>query len=231
MAKVKFLDNFKDLNPQYIYDWPNVAKIFVFGFIFVLTVFIGYFLHVNGKYTSYKAVLAKEEKLKDDWKENKEQAINLEGYRKQLVELETVFQVLLKQLPNATNIDSLLIDINQAGVNNGMQFDLFKPQKEKATGFYSELPINLKLSGTYNQIGMFTNDVAKVSRIVLLDDVKLTSTAAKGSKGAKAVLIDKNDTIVFEATAKTYRYVDKETAAANKAADSKAKKAKTTKKK
>jgi type IV pilus assembly protein PilO len=145
-----------------------------------------------------------EVKLKDEWLTKKQQSINLEEYQKQLVEIDRSFGVLLKQLPNKAEMEALLIDINQAGLGRGLQFELFKPGAESTKDFYAELPIQIKLTGSYHDLGAFAGDVAKMPRIVTLNDLDI-------SVGKDAVLN-------LNATAKTFRYLDDEEIAKQKKA-------------
>ena len=151
--------------------------------------------------------------------EKKKLAVNLEAYKQQRAEIEQSFGALLKQLPNKSEMDALLIDINQAGLGRGLAFELFKPsQTENFTEFYAELPVNLKVTGNYHDLGAFASDVAKMPRIVLLTDLKVDPPSKEG-------------TLSLEAVAKTYRYLDEEEIAKQrKAAKDKASKAKGAKK-
>lgn len=142
-------------------------------------------------------------KLKDDWLSKKKQAINLDAYRNQLVEIERSFGALLKQLPNAAEMESLLVDINQAGLGRGLQFELFKPGSEVVKDFYAELPITVNLSGSYHDFGSFAGDIAKLPRIVTLNDITVT----QGKAG---------EVFSLATTAKTFRYLDEEEMAARK---------------
>jgi type IV pilus assembly protein PilO len=137
----------------------------------------------------------------------------LDGYRRQLAEIEQSFGALLKQLPNKSEMDALLTDINQAGLGRGLQFDLFKPApSETMTEYYAELPVTIKISGTYHDLGAFTSDIAKLPRIVLLQDLNIAT--------------GKDSLLTMDAVAKTYRYLDdEESAQQRKAAKDKVAKA------
>src|SRR5260221_8621598 len=138
-------------------------------------------------------------KQKETFLEKKKLAVNLDAYKQQRAEIEQSFGALLKQLPNKSEMDALLIDINQAGLGRGLQFDLFKPAAtENLTEFYAELPVNIKVTGNYHDLGAFASDVAKMPRIVLLTDLKLDPP--------------KDGLLSMEAVAKTYRYPDEEEA-------------------
>jgi len=148
---------------------------------------------------------AKEQDLRTAFLDKKKQAVNLEAYRKQLAEIEESFGEMLKQLPNKSEMEALLTDINQAGLGRGLLFELFRPAPaETRSEFYAELPITIKLAGNYHDIGAFASDISQLSRIVTLNDIGLT-TSKSG--------------LVLDATAKTFRYLDdSEVAAQRKAA-------------
>jgi type IV pilus assembly protein PilO len=153
-----------------------------------------------------------EVQLKEQYKLKKGQAINLDLYREQLREINTTFGALLKQLPNKSQMESLVVEINQAGLGRGLQFELFKPaQQETMKEFYAELPINLKIVGTYHDIGAFATDVGQLSRIVTLNDI--------------ALQVAKDGTLVMDTVAKTFRYLDEDELAAQKRAKEAAAKA------
>jgi type IV pilus assembly protein PilO len=147
-------------------------------------------------------------KLKDDYVNKQRQAINLDLYRQQLREIDSSFGALLKQLPNRSQMDALLVDINQAGLGRGLLFDLFKPAPaEIKREFYAELPVTLKLNGTYHDMGHFASDIGQLSRIVTLNDIALTAA--------------KDGMLTMDTVAKTFRYLDdEEVAAQNRAAKS-----------
>jgi type IV pilus assembly protein PilO len=148
--------------------------------------------------------------LREKYLQTKALAVNLEPYKRQLADINREFGALLRQLPNKQEMTALLTDINRAGLGRGLQFEWFKPAtQETLTEFYAELPVSVKVTGDYHDIGSFASDVGKLSRIVLLSDLKVTS--------------DKN-LLTLEATAKTFRYLDEdEVSAQQKAAKDKAK--------
>jgi len=149
---------------------------------------------VNTRSPSYK------ERNLDVTRMTKKQAIDLPAYRKQLADIEKQFGALLKQLPGKSEMDALLTDINQAGLGRGLQFELFKPAAgETVHDFYAELPITIKVTGNYHDLGAFASDIGKLSRIVTLNDIALTTASGKDASG-----------LVMDATAKTFRYLDEE---------------------
>jgi type IV pilus assembly protein PilO len=157
-------------------------------------------------------VEAEEGKLREAYASKKAKAVNLELYVQQLREIEQSFGALLKQLPNKSEMDALLTDINQAGLGRGLQFELFKPAaQERLADFYAELPISVKVTGTYHDMGAFASDVAQLPRIVTLNDV---------------VIANDKGTLTMDAVAKTFRYLDEDEVARQRrsAKDAKAKK-------
>ena len=141
-------------------------------------------------------VQAEEGKLKEAYASKKAKAVNLEAYIQQLRDIEQSFGALLKQLPNKSEMDALLTDINQAGLGRGLQFELFKPATtEKMADFYAELPITVKVTGSYHDMGAFASDVAQLPRIVTLNDLSISNDRG---------------TLTMETVAKTFRYLDED---------------------
>jgi len=191
------LDDLKNLDPRNPGQWPWVAKIASFVILFVGILIAAYFLLYQGQLDEKDREEKQEETLKNTFVEKKKLAVNLEAYKAQRAEIEQSFGALLKQLPTKSEMDALLIDINQAGLGRGLQFELFKPsQTENFTEFYAELPVNLKVTGNYHDLGAFASDVAKLPRIVLLNDLAVAGRA--------------DGTLSMDAVAKTYRYLDAE---------------------
>jgi len=201
----QLLQQFKSLNLRDPGVWPPLPKAALLVVVLVAILVGGYFADWSGQLEALDAGRSEELKLKDAFKAKKLQAVNLELYRQQLREIDSSFGALLKQLPNKSQMDALLVDINQAGLGRGLQFDLFKPApQESLREFYAELPITLKINGSYHDIGQFASDIGQLSRIVTLNDIAL----AAGKDGS----------IVMDATAKTFRYLDEEEVAAQRKA-------------
>ncbi|MBS3916562.1 MAG: type 4a pilus biogenesis protein PilO [Sulfuritalea sp.] len=208
-------EDFKSLDPKDIGTWPTLPRVTVLLGLFVAVLAGGWWFDWKAQLEELDGKRQQEDKYKNEFLDKKKQAVNLEEYRKQLADIDKTFGALLKQLPNKAEMEALLIDINQAGLGRGLQFELFKPGKEAAKDFYAELPIALKISGSYHDLGAFSADVAKLSRIVSLTNV--------------ALVPDKGGLLKMDATAMTYRYLDEEELAAQrraKAAQDKAKGAK-----
>jgi type IV pilus assembly protein PilO len=147
--------------------------------------------------------------LRDQFEAKLAQAVNLEKYKAQLKEAEQKSDILLQQLPNKSQMDGLLTDINQAGIGRGLEFELFKPGVEKRSALYSELPISIRVLGNYHDLGAFAADVAKMSRIVTLSELVIRGTSAKDAKGAQVP-----GKLGMDAIARTYRALDKSEAPA-----------------
>ena len=197
------LDDLRNLNPRDIGNWPALPKLGALVILLVLLVFAGYWFDWKGQLETLASAREKEQQLRDSFLDKKKQAVNLEAYRRQLAEIEESFGEMLKQLPNKSEMEALLTDINQAGLGRGLQFELFRPAPRETTSeFYAELPITIKLSGTYHDIGAFASDVSQLSRIVTLNDVALS--------------VDKEGGLLLDATAKTFRYLDDNEVAAQR---------------
>jgi type IV pilus assembly protein PilO len=207
----KLLEDLKNLDPRNPGNWPWPVKILTFIAIFAIILIGAYFIFYQGQQEELGREEKKEQDLRGTFIEKQKLAVNLEAYQQQRNEIEASFGALLKQLPTKSEVDALIIDINQAGLGRGLQFELFKPnQSENLTEFYAERPINLKVVGNYHDLGAFASDVAKLPRIVLLNDLKVDNL--------------KEGQLSMEAVAKTYRYLDpEETAAQRKALKDKAK--------
>ncbi len=202
-------DDFKRTNWKDPGTWSFAPKLLVLLAILAAIPAAGYFGIWQDQFDEIDRGVAQEGTLKKDYLAKKTQAINLDLHKQQLREIDTQFGALLKQLPNKAQMDALLVDINQAGLSRGLQFELFKPApSETAREFYAELPITLKLTGNYHDMGGFAADVGQLPRIVTLND---------GALGA-----GKGGNLTMDVTARTFRYLDEsELAAQRKAAAAK----------
>ena len=207
----QLLEQFKNLNTRDPGAWPPLPKAMLLLGLLIGIVALGYFLDWQEQMDSLEAGRLQEVKLKDEYVAKQQQAINLDLYRQQLREIDSSFGALLRQLPNRSQMDALLVDINQAGLGRGLQFELFKPAPaETKREFYAELPVTLKLNGSYHDMGQFASDIGQLSRIVTLNDVSITT--------------QKDGNLTMDATARTFRYLsDDEASAQRKAAAPKAK--------
>lgn len=190
------LDDIRLLNLRDAGSWPLLPKIIILAVVFVVILVLGAVFDWREQYDALERAADEESKLRVTYTDKKAKAINYDLYVQQLKEIEQSFGALLKQLPNRSEMDALLTDINQAGLGRGLQFELFKPAaQERMADFYAELPISLKITGNYHDMGAFASDIAQLPRIVTLNDV--------------AVFNDKG-TLTMEAVAKTFRYLDEE---------------------
>ncbi|HZV55873.1 MAG TPA: type 4a pilus biogenesis protein PilO [Rhodocyclaceae bacterium] len=194
--------DFKTLDPKDPGLWPVLPRVIILVGILTLVLVLGWWLGWRVQLDELDDKAQQEERLKEEWRTKKAQAVNLEEYQKQLAEINRSFGALLKQLPNASEMESLLVDINQAGLGRGLQFDLFKPGAEAFQEFYAELPITIKVSGSYHDLGAFTGDIAKLPRIVTLNDIDVQQAKDGG--------------LAMSAVAKTFRYLDDEEVARQK---------------
>src|SRR5688572_19881839 len=193
-------EEFKRTNWKDAGTWGAGPKIVVLLAILVGVPVAGFFIFNQGQIEELEAGQQKEAKLKGEYVNKKKQAINLDLHRQQLREIDTQFGALLKQLPNKSQMDALLVDINQAGLGRGLQFELFKPAA-------AELPIDVRVTGTYHDMGAFASDVGQLSRIVTLKDVNIVS--------------GKDGILTMDAIARTFRYLDDDEIAAQRQAAAK----------
>lgn len=200
------LADLKNLNPKTPGAWPWPAKILAFLIMFIAVVAAGAFFIWQDQWTTLNNAKEEEGKLKETFLSKKREAINLDLIKKQLTETQESFGALLKQLPSKSEMDALLTDINQAGLGRGLQFDLFKPGAEKKEGSFAEQPITIKVTGSYDDIGKFSSDIAMLPRIVTLNDISITPSG---------------NGLSMSATAKTFRYLDEAEVAAQTAANRK----------
>ena len=204
------LDDLRRLDPKKIGSWPILPKLGLLLITLLLLVFGSYWFDWQYQLEQIGAEKQKEQELRTTFLDKKKQAIDLPAYRKQLEDIEKQFGALLKQLPGRSEMDALLTDINQAGLGRGLQFELFKPAvQETMRDFYAELPITIKITGNYHDLGAFASDIGKLSRIVTLNDISLATA---------------KDGLVLDAVAKTFRYLDEEELAQQRKAVAAAKK-------
>lgn len=200
---MNLLAELRNIDPRNPGGWPWLIKLVAFAAIFLGVVFAGAVLDWQDQWENLGRVKQEEEKLKETFLDKKKQAINLDIIKKQLTDTQQSFGALLKQLPNKSEMDALLTDINQAGLGRGLQFDLFRPGAEVVTGVFAEQPITIKVTGAYDDLGKFASDISQLPRIVTLNNISISPTTAQLS---------------MDATAKTYRYLDEEELAAQRKA-------------
>lgn len=197
--------DFKTLDPKDPGLWPLAPRIVILLSLFVVLLAGAWGFGATGWSVQLEELESKKQqelKLKDEWLNKKKQAVNLDEYRRQLAEIDRSFGALLKQLPNKAEMGDMLVDINKAAQARGLAVDLFRPGGEAPREFYAEVPITLNLVGGYHDIGAFTGDLARLPRIVTLNDIALT--------------VNPNQTLALRTTAKTFRYLDDAEIAAQK---------------
>ncbi len=200
---MNLLEELKNVNPRNPGSWPWPVKLLALLALFVAVIFGGFVFDWQGQLENLSNAEQEEARLKDTFLIKKKQAINLDIIKKQLTETQQSFGALLKQLPNKSEMDALLTDINQAGLGRGLQFELFRPGAERVTGVFAEQPITLKVTGNYDDLGKFASDISQLPRIVTLNDISINPVGTQ---------------LAMDAMAKTYRYLDEEELAAQKQA-------------
>ena len=203
---------FRGLNPNEPGQWPMLPKLATWLALAVMVVVVGWFLLLSGVDDQLQVERDKEPVLKQDYRGKLAQAVNLDELRKQKLQVEEYVTQLEKQLPGKAEMDALLSDINQAGLGRGLQFELFRPGQVLVKEYYAELPISIRVTGRYHDIGAFAADVANLSRIVTLHNMVITYAGGKDTTGL----------LGMDATARTYRYLDPNEVTAQRQAAAKA---------
>lgn len=189
------LDDLKNIDLNNLGSWPVPIKIGSILFVCVIILAAGFWFLIQGELDQYGDARKKENDLRETYLNKKGLAINLPAYKQQMEEMEQTFGSLLRQLPNTTEVPDLLVDITQAGLGRGLEFALFRPEKEQPKDFYAEMPISIEVRGGYHELAQFVSDVAALPRIVTFGDITITS----GGKDNK---------LTMSAKAKTYRYLE-----------------------
>lgn len=190
------LDDLKNIDANNPSSWPVPIKIAGILLVCVIILFAGFWFLIQGELEQYGEAQKSEESLRETFMNKKSLAINLPAYKQQMEEMEQTFGSLLRQLPNTTEIPDLLVDITQAGLGRGLEFTLFRPEKELPKDFYAEMPISIEVRGSYHELAQFVSDVAALPRIVTFGDISISSPPGKDSK------------LSMSAKAKTYRYME-----------------------
>jgi len=188
------LDDLKNIDINNLGSWPVPIKIGGILVVCAIVLFAGFWFLIQGELEQYSEAQLKEEGLRETYMNKKALAINLPAYKEQMEEMEQTFGSLLRQLPNTTEVPDLLVDITQAGLGRGLEFTLFRPEKELPKDFYAEMPISIEVRGTYHELAQFVSDVAALPRIVTFGDIAISSS--------------KDNKLTMSAKAKTYRYME-----------------------
>jgi len=203
------LDEINKLNLKTLADWPLPSKLAALALLCVAIVAAGWWLDWRVGMGALETSKTKETELRSTFTTKKNQAINLDAYKRQLTDIDQAFGALLRQLPNKQEMDALITDVNQAGLGRGLQFDLFKPEPETVSEFYAETPIRVKVSGSYHDIAAFVSDVSALSRIVTLQNISMEP--------------GKDGVLNMDAVVRTYRYLGEAEINARKQAAAEAK--------
>jgi type IV pilus assembly protein PilO len=192
-------DQLRSLDPRDVGRWPLAVRGFFVALGFAAVAAVGWYMFVwNDDRPLLQKAEADELDLRAQFEQKQQRAANLDAYKLQLGEMERSFGAMLRQLPGKTEVPNLLVDISQTGLAAGLTEKLFQPGAEKSNGFYAELPIKIKLVGTYHDFGKFVSGIAALPRIVTLNDIQITPVDAKGNF----------DNLTMDVTAKTYRYIE-----------------------
>jgi type IV pilus assembly protein PilO len=202
--KEKIASQFRNLNPNDPASWPIVPKAVMCAVVAIAIVVALWFLWLTTSADELEAEQKKELVLREDYKKKLTQAVNLDALRKQREQVQQYVTQLEKQLPSKSEMDALLSDINQAGLGRSLTFDLFRPGSVSVKEYYAELPITVKVTGRYHDIGSFASDIAHLSRIVTLNNLEINPT--------------RDGALSLDATARTFRYLDPEEVAAQRKA-------------
>jgi type IV pilus assembly protein PilO len=202
---MNLLEELRALDPRDPGRWPLPIRAGAVGVAFIALTVVGiYFLVWTEQRPELQRRQDEEQQLRQQFKDKHAKAVNLEVYKQQLKDIERSFGALLRQLPGKTEVPSLLVDISQTGLAAGLEEKLFQPEAEQKKDFYAELPIKIRLTGSYHQFGEFVSGIAALPRIVTLHDIDIKSDNK-----------DAYDQLSLELTAKTYRYLDEEEIAAS----------------
>jgi len=191
------LDDLKNIDVNDISGWPLPIKIIGIALISGALLFLGYYFVIADELAQHEAEQKKEIALKETFLNKKALAINLPAYKQQMEEMQQTFGTLLRQLPNKTEVPNLLVDITQAGLGRGLNFVLFKPERERPQEFYAELPINIRVTGSFHQMGQFVSDLAALPRIVTVGNIDITADP-------------RSNVLTMAAVARTFRYLEPE---------------------
>lgn len=201
---------FQNLEGRHPSQWPIVPRLLCGVGVLLVVLGLGWYLYWSDQLDSLESARQQEQSLKSAYTEKIKQAVNLEGLREQRQLVADYVATLEKQLPSKAEMDALLSDINQAGIGRGLQFELFKPGQAVVKEYYAELPISIRVTGSYHDVGQFASDIAHLPRIVTLNEMNLVAN-------------QNGTTLTLDSIAKTFRYLDPEEVSAQRTADTTAK--------
>ena len=216
-ALKRFFEQLRNLDPRDVGRWPFLFRALTVALVFVIAtgLLVWQFVY-RGNLPDLRAAEAQQQSLWATFDQKQRKAANLEAYRQQLDEIERSFGAMLRQLPGRTEVPNLLVDISQTGLAAGLQEKLFQPGSESRKDFYAELPIKIRLTGSYHEFGEFVSGIAALPRIVTLHDIQITPT--QSPRGTRAATPRPSDALTLDVTAKTYRYLEESELAEQEAA-------------
>jgi type IV pilus assembly protein PilO len=206
------LNQLNELDFQNIGEWPSVAKAILIALLCGVAAGAWYYFDTKDQLQHLENVEQEEVRLREDFERKQQKAANLDAYRQQLAEMKESFGAMLRQLPDKTEVPALLVEVSQTGLAAGLEFELFQPRGEVQKDFYAELPIRVRVTGRYHQIGQFVSGLAALPRIVTIHDVEIDAPGDRRGERGEAVPLRVN------ATVKTYRYLEDEAAGEKKSA-------------
>jgi type IV pilus assembly protein PilO len=210
-ASAALADQFRGLSGRHPGQWPLAPRLMCVVAMVAAVSALGYFAYWSSQFETQDTLAAEETRLRGEYTAKTQQAVNLDALRAQKLQVDQYVERLQKQLPSKAEMAALLSDINQAGLGRGLQFELFKPGQVVVRDYYAELPIDIKVTGSYHDVGAFASDMANLPRIVTLNNMALST----GKDGG----------LTLDAVAKTFRYLDPEEVAAQRKAAADKKKA------
>lgn len=199
------LSQLRNIDFNDVARWPKAVKVIAIVLLSAAVLGSGVWFDTRPQLEQMEKTRQKEKGLKEQFVTKQAKAANLDAYKAQMEEMRRSFGTMLRQLPSRTEVAELLVDVSQTGLQNGLEFELFKPEGERPADFYAELPIKIKVAGSYHEFGRFVSDVAALPRIVTLEDFTIGAASSK-DKNSKAP----SDALMMEVTARTYRYLEGE---------------------
>lgn len=199
----KIVDDFRYLNPNDPGTWALVPRLTALLVIFIIVIALAWFMVFQDQSEQLERAQAEERSLQSQFLEKKRMAVNLDFYKQQREEVDRAFGTLLKQLPGKAEMESLLVEVNQAGLGRGLQFQLFRPETEQIREFYAMLPVTVRITGNYHDLGAFVADIAQLPRVATLNNLRI-SPNERGN----------GESLSFNATVQTYRYLEESEIAA-----------------
>ena len=206
----KIIDDFRYLNPNDPGTWAAAPRMTALAIIFVAVLLLAWGLVFSDQTDALNRAISQEQSLQSDFLDKKRRAVNLDFYKQQREEVDRAFGTLLKQLPGKAEMEALLVEVNQAGLGRGLQFQLFKPNNEEVREFYAVLPVSVNITGNYHDLGAFVADIAQLPRVATLNNLQITSDLDGNNNNPNTM----STTLNFRGMVQTYRYLEESEIAA-----------------